>query len=127
VLVASTPLVAVCHVRMFRELQVSTGGSAELHAFRGFNGRLVAKNPCTSAPGPNKITYDQFLRFLSLWFSGVMGISVAAFKKQFATLSGKSSGASASSNAGVPSELWGQHGDWSTWEAQKRYMKSDTE
>ncbi len=24
-------------------------------------------------------------------------------------------------------ELWGHHGDWKTLEAQKRYMKSDTE
>ncbi len=94
--------------------------------FRGFNGRLVAKSPRATAPELKKITYDQFLRFMSLWFSGVMGVSVAAFRKQIATQSGRSGGASAASNAGVPAELWGQHGDWKSWDAQKRYMKTDT-
>jgi hypothetical protein len=55
-----------------------------------------------------------------------MGVLVAAFHKQFATHSGRSGGASAAFNAGVPAELWGHHGDWSSWEAHKRYMKSDT-
>ena len=94
--------------------------------FRDFNGRLVAKSLHDTTPGPKKITYDQFLHFMSLWFSGVMGISVADFRKQFATQSGRSGGASTASNAGVPVELWGQHGDWKSWEAQKRYMKADT-
>jgi hypothetical protein len=86
---------------------------------------LVSKSPRTTAPGPKKITYDQFLRFMSLWFSGVMGVSVTAFRKQFATQSGRSGGASAASNGGVPAELWGQHGDWQTLDAQKLYMKSN--
>jgi hypothetical protein len=30
------------------------------------------------------------------------------------------------SDAGVPAELWGQHGDWKSWEAHKHYMKTDT-
>ena len=107
-------------------MQIYTGESEDIYIFRGFNGRLVAKSPRTTAPGPKKITYDQFLRFMSLWFSGVMGVSVAAFRKQFATQSGRSEGASAASNGGVPAELWGQHGDWKTLlDAQKRYMKSD--
>ena len=58
---------------------------------------------------------------MSLWFSGVMGVSVAAFRKQIATQSGRSGGASAASNGGVPAELWGQHGDKETLDAQKRY------
>ena len=111
VLVASSPTEAVCPVRMLRELEIHTGGSEELYVFRGFNGKLVAKSPRTTAPGPSKITYDQYLRFLSLWFSGVMKITVQDFRKQFATQSGRSGGASAASNAGVPAELWGQHGD----------------
>ena len=63
---------------------------------------------------------------MSLWFNGVMGVSVATFRKQFATLSGRSGGASAASIAGVSAELWGHHGDWKYWEEQKRYMKIDT-
>ena len=30
-------------------------------------------------------------------------------------------------NSDVPKELWGQHGGWKSWDAQKRYMKSDKE
>ena len=71
----------------------------------------VAKNPGRTAPGPEKISYDQILRFMSLWFSGVLGIPLALFKKQWATQSGRSGSASAAANAGIPAELWGQHGD----------------
>jgi hypothetical protein len=74
-----------------------------------------------------KTTYDQFLRYLGLWFSGVLGTPVAAFRKQLATQSGRSGNASAVSNAGVPCELWGQHGDWHSLQAQKVYMKSDVD
>ena len=56
--VASSPLSAVCPVRLLRELQIYTGGSEDLYIFREFNGRLVAKSPRTTAPGPKKITYD---------------------------------------------------------------------
>ncbi len=77
----SSPLSAVCPVRMLRELQIYTGGSEDLYILRGFNGRLVAKSPRTTAPGPKKITYDKILRFMSLWFSGVMSVSVATFWK----------------------------------------------
>jgi hypothetical protein len=100
--------------------------SGVLHVFRGFNGKLVAKNPRATASGPNMITYDTFLRFLSLWFSGVIGMSVATFRKHFATQSRRSGGASSASNAGVPAEFCGQHVDQSTWYGAKCYMKSDT-
>ena len=125
-MVAASPSSAVCPVRMLWELESFTCGAESLPVFRGFDGRLAAKSPRLTAPGPKKIAYDQLLRFLSLWFSGEMGVTVAAFRKQFATQSGRSGGASAASNAGVPVELWGQHGDWKSWEAQKRYMKADT-
>ena len=107
VLVASSPFAAVCLAWLLQELQLSTGGAVDLQVYRGFNGMLVAKSPSATAPGPKKITYDQILRLLSLWFSGVMGESVAAFRKLFATQSGRSSGASAAYNAGVLAELWG--------------------
>jgi integrase len=127
VLVTALPNAAVCPVRMLQRLRVYTGGAEGLYVFRGFNGRLVNKSPGSTAPGPAKITYDQLLRYLSLWFSSVLGVSVQAFRKQFATQSGRSGGASAAANSDVAKELWGQHGDWSSWDAQKRYMKSDTE
>ena len=41
VLVASSPF--VCPVRLLLQLRIFTGGSEDLHIFRGFNGRLVGK------------------------------------------------------------------------------------
>jgi integrase len=102
-----TPLtnVAVCPARVLQRLRVYIGGVEGLYVFRGFNGRLVSKSPGSTAPGPTKITYDQVLRYLSLWFSGVMGVSVEAFRKQFATQSGRSGGASAAAISDVPKEV----------------------
>ena len=94
--------------------------------FCGFDGILVAKNLRATAPGSKKITYDQFLRFLSLWFSGVMGVSAPAFRKQLPRNPEGAVAASAASNAAVLAELWGHRGGWITCEAQKRYIKSDT-
>ncbi len=105
--VASYPDAVVCPMMLLRKLRAYTGGADELHVFRGFNGRLVAKNPGRTAPGPVRISYDHMLRFVGLWFSGVLGTSVALLKKQWATQSGRSGSASAVANAGIPAELWG--------------------
>ena len=105
------PNVSICQVRMLQRLRVYTGGAEGLYVLRGFNGRLVSKSPDNTAPGPTKITCDQLFRYLSLWFSGVMGVSVEAFRKQFATQPGRSEGASAAASSDVPKKLWGQHGD----------------
>jgi len=110
VLVASNPSATVCPLRLLRELRIFTGGSKDLFIFRGFNGRLVSKRPGSTAPGPDKITYDQLFRYLGLWFSGLMGVSVAVFRKRFATQFNRSGGASAALNAGVSDEMIGQHG-----------------
>ncbi len=64
---------------------------------------------------------------MGLWFSGVLGTSVTMFKKQWATQSGRSGSASTAANAGIPAELWGQHGDWHYMAAHTMYMKSDKE
>jgi hypothetical protein len=106
-LVASCLGAVVCPMRLLLQLRAYTGGAKDLHVFRGFNGRLFAKNPGRTAPGPDKISYDQMLRFMSLWFGGVLVTSVALFKKQWATQFGRSGSASAAANAGVPAELWG--------------------
>ena len=82
-------------------------GSKDLYVFWEVNMRLVAKNPGRTSPGPERITYDDLFRFMSLWFSGVLGTSVALFRKQFATQSGRSGSASAVANAIVSAELWG--------------------
>jgi hypothetical protein len=44
--------------------------------FRWLNKRLVAKSPRSMVPGPTLITYDLYLRFFSLWFFGVMVVSL---------------------------------------------------
>jgi len=62
---------------------------------------------------------------MSLWFIGVLRVSVETFRKQFATHSGWSEGAFAASNGGVPAELWSHRVDWNTLDAQKRCMKCD--
>ncbi len=95
---------------MLHRLRVYIGVAEGLYVFREFNGRLVSKSPGSTAPGSTKITYDQLLRYLSLWFSSDMGVSVKAFRKQFASQSGRSGGASAAANSDVPKELWEQHG-----------------
>ncbi len=116
-IVSATPDTAVCPVRMLLKLRDFTGGLEERCVFRGFNGRLVLKIPERALPGPGRISYDNFLWFMSHWFIGVMGISVDLSRKQFAAQSGQSGCASAATNAGVPAELWGMHGDRKFMEA----------
>ncbi len=80
--------------------------------FCGFNGRLVAKSPQKTTPSAVPIKYDQYVRYFSLWFGEVLGISTQEFKAQYGSQSGRSGGASAASNADIPIELWGQHAWW---------------
>jgi hypothetical protein len=124
VTVASAPLAVIYPVRWMLNLKEHTGGSEDMFAFRGFIGRMVAKSLGKTTPGPGRIKYCQFLHYLCLWFSGVMGLSVETFRKHVATQSGRSGGASAVANARISTELWGQYGDWKTMDAQKRYMKT---
>ena len=107
VLVSSRHLAIVCPARLLNQLRTYTGASEELHVFRDFNGRLVAKYPGRTEAGPLKITNDHFGRYLGLWFSAVLGTWVASFRRQFGTQSGRSGSASAVAKAGVPWELWG--------------------
>ena len=125
VIVSAAPKGAVCPLRLLQQLRAYTGDTQESFVFRGFNGRLVARSPGKTLPGKEFISYDQFSRFLSLWFGGVLGCSAAEFKLRFGTQSGRSGGASAASNAGIPLELWGQHGDWASMAAQRCYMEKD--
>jgi hypothetical protein len=73
------------------------------------------------------IKYPQYMRYLSLWFGGILGLTPVEFKSQYGSQSGRIGSASAASNAGIPVELWGQHGDWASFKSQKRYMKRDIE
>jgi len=62
------------------------------------------------------------MRYLSLWFGGILGRTPEEFKGQYGSQSGGIGSASAVSNAGIPVELWGQHGDWASFKSKKRYM-----
>ena len=57
------------------------------------------------------IKYDDYVRYLSLCFGKVLDISAQEFKSQYDSQSCRSGVASASSHAGTPLELRGQHGD----------------
>ena len=81
VTVSAIPHAEVCPVRLLRELQKLVESDQESFIFRGFNGRLVAKSPGKTTPYVERIKYDQFLRYLALWFSGVLGISSNDFRK----------------------------------------------
>ncbi len=88
--------------------------------FRGFNGRLVAKNPGKTTTMVIAIKYAQYMRYLSYWFGSILGLTPEEFKGQYSPQSGRIGSASAMSNAGIPVELWGQHGDWASFKSQKR-------
>jgi hypothetical protein len=73
------------------------------------------------------IKYAQYIRYLSLWFGGILGLTPVEFKGPYGSQSGRIGSASTASNAGIPVKLWGQHGDWASFKRQKRYMKRDVE
>jgi hypothetical protein len=54
-----------------------------------------------------------------------MGISPTEFLSRYGSQSGRNGRASASSNAGIPLELWGQHGGWKSAATQRCYMQKD--
>jgi hypothetical protein len=74
VMVASAPLAVVSPVRLMLALKKHTGGSEDMFVLRGFIGRLVSKTPGRTAPGPERVNYDQFAHYMCLWFGGVMGL-----------------------------------------------------
>ena len=104
-----------------------TGGDADAYVFRSFNGRCVIKSPESTIPGATFISYAQFSKYLALWFGATLGLSPKEFSTVYGSQSGRSGAASAAANAGVPMELWGQHGDWKSVKSQKNYMKRDPE
>ena len=105
VLTAAFPSDSVCPVRLLQRLRTYTGGAEDFYVFRGSNGMLVSKRPGSTVPKATEIIYDQLLRYLGIWFSGVMGISLEAFRKQFAAQFGGSGDASAAAKSNVPKEF----------------------
>jgi hypothetical protein len=46
------------------------------------------------------------MRYLSLWFGGILGLTPEEFRNQYGSQLGRIVSASAASNAGIPVELW---------------------
>ena len=66
----------------------TVAGAANLHGrvrgplhISGIQRAVGRQEPAHYCAGPKKKTYDQFLRFMSLWFNGAMGVSVTTFRK----------------------------------------------
>ena len=121
------PQRVVCLVRLLLELQKIMGPEPDEFVFRGLNGHLVAKILDKTQPLDTPINYMQYLRYLSLWFSGVLGSTPEEFRKQICTQSSRNGGASAASNAGISLELWGQYGDYKSFAPHKCFMERDME
>ena len=109
----------VCPLKLLRAFQSVSNPKGDDFIFRGFNGRLVAKNPDKTTPMVMAIKYAQYMRYLSLWFGGILGLTPEEFKGQYGSQSGRIGSASTASNAGIPVELWGKHGDWASFKSQK--------
>ena len=87
----------------------------------------MAKNPGKTTPMVMAIKYARYMRYLSLWFGGILGLAPEEFKDQYGSQSGRIGFASTTFNAGIPVELWGHHGDWASFKSQKMCMKRDVE
>ncbi len=79
----------------------------------------MAKNPGKTSPMVMAIKYAQYMRYLSLWFGGILGLTPEECKGQYGSQSGRIGSASAASNACIPVELWGQHDDWASFKSKK--------
>ena len=75
------------HGTVADEVEKVYRGSKYLFVFRGFNGRLGAKNPASTSSGPARIGYDQFLGFLEPLVNRIDGdIGGGAVQKTFCHL-----------------------------------------
>jgi hypothetical protein len=72
----------VCPLKLLLALKSVANPDVEDFVFRGFNGRLVAKNPGKTTPMLLAIKYPQYMRYLSLWFGGILGLTPIEFKNQ---------------------------------------------
>jgi hypothetical protein len=124
--VAAAPQGPVCPLNLLRKMMGVTNNGENAFVFRGFNGRHVITSPERTSPGTTFISYAQFSKYLALWFGESLGLTAKEFLAIYGSQSGRSGAASATSNAGVQWELWGQHGDWKSEDAQRAYMKRDS-
>ena len=116
-----------CPVALLRPLSDRLPSSSESFLFQGFQGALVRSHPEKTRPNGSPISYSQYQRYLSQWLGPILGRSAKAFLLQFGTQSGRSGGASAAANVGIPMERWGQHGSWHSVYAQRAYKQLSEE
>jgi hypothetical protein len=70
------------------------------------------------------IKYEQYMRYLSLWFGGIRALTPEELKHQYGrSQSSRIGSPSAASNVNTPVELWGQHGDWASFKIKKTNVK----
>jgi hypothetical protein len=62
-------------LKLLRALQSVTYPDGYDFIFRGFNGRLVVKNPGKTAPMVIAIKHTQYMRYLSLLFGVILGLT----------------------------------------------------
>ena len=110
----------VCFYSLLQQWLARSGGSPGGVVFPGFAARLP-RRLTPSVP----ISYFRYRTCLSVDLGPYVGLSPEAFLLRFGTQSARSGGASAASNAGVPFEVWGQHGGWSSRASQLVYMACD--
>jgi hypothetical protein len=112
----------MCPLNFLRKLMSLTTSVEDAFVFRGFNGILVITSPERTSPGLTFISYAQFTKYLALWFGEVLGTTPKEFLKVHGSQSQRSGDAFAASNARIQWELWGQHGDRKSADAQRAYM-----
>ena len=67
-IVSATINKEICTLKLSRALQNFSNQEGGDFIFRGFNARLVAKNPGKTTPMKMAIKYAQYMRCLSFWF-----------------------------------------------------------
>jgi hypothetical protein len=113
---------SVCPYSLLQSWLARSGGHPQAPVFLDFAAAL----PRLLTPGV-PISYGRYRACLSVGLGPLLSppLSPAAFLRRFGTQSARSGGASAASNAGIPFEVWGQHGGWRSRAAQLVYMACD--
>jgi hypothetical protein len=123
--IARLPGRAICVQALLEAWKARTYAGPDSAVFRGFDGRTAGRNPAACSLGKEAISYGQYSYYLNKLLAPRLGLTEAQFKARFGTQSCRSGGASAAANAGVPFEVWGQHGAWRSRDAQLVYMGLD--
>ena len=81
----------------------------------------MSKNLGKTTPMVIMIEYARYICYLFPWFACILGLTPEEFKGQCGSQSDRIEFASADSNANIPVEPWGQHGDWASFKGKKMH------